>query len=323
MKLVGLPNLGSTCYINSVIQCLIYIKEFRIYINKISKSPEEGSQEIRILYMIINNTFKGDSNNIVIENFNLSYFNTLFMQQKPWFKECGQNDAHEYLICLLDILQNKTIDKNLIDNSSSKHKGRKNWIDYTKKFPSIITELFYGQTQNSIKCLRCENITNNFEISNCINLNVPKQKESVDLVNIFINFLKKELNTDQNNLYQCDSCHAKTETEHKLYMWKIPRILVICLKRYDFTKFPPEKINTKVDFPLVNLNIKETSSGEIKNYNLFATVNHFGLFHGGHYISNVLINKKWIHFDDNCVHLSEHNIISSSVYILFYRLQDN
>ena len=59
-------------------------------------------------------------------------------------------------------------------------------------------------------------------------------------------------------------------------------------------------------------------------YDLFATINHSGTLHQGHYISNVKVNRKWYHCND--VFISEAGdgngekevLESEGAYMLFY-----
>ena len=58
-------------------------------------------------------------------------------------------------------------------------------------------------------------------------------------------------------------------------------------------------------------------------YDLYATVNHFGTSHGGHYTAYALnrTDNKWYLFDDARVTAlpSDHPIITQNTYMLFYQ----
>ena len=57
--------------------------------------------------------------------------------------------------------------------------------------------------------------------------------------------------------YFCGKCKRKTKSLKKFYFSKMPKILVIHLKRFSFGKFKKGKINKSITFPETNLNLSK------------------------------------------------------------------
>jgi ubiquitin C-terminal hydrolase len=71
-------------------------------------------------------------------------------------------------------------------------------------------------------------------------------------------------------------------------IWKLPSILIVHLKRFEFSSYKKSKIKEYVDFPLKNLDLSLYVSKlqrEKPIYDLFAVCNHEGFLGGGHYYS--------------------------------------
>ena len=108
----------------------------------------------------------------------------------------------------------------------------------------------------------------------------------------------------------------------KLEIYKTPKILIIQIKRFNRIR----KLDTKVYFPISNLDINKYIISEDKNknikYDLFAVANHYGSLNFRHYtaIYKNAFDNKWYEFNDSMV--SEINdtsrIISENTYVLYY-----
>ena len=93
MKIVVFPNLGNTCYFNSVLQCFIYNQEFQNNLNELKELSIELSK------------IKFD---LILDNRYLA----LFYNIKPLthffpFKRFEQQDAHECILSFLDLIKEK------------------------------------------------------------------------------------------------------------------------------------------------------------------------------------------------------------------------
>lgn len=69
----------------------------------------------------------------------------------------------------------------------------------------------------------------------------------------------------------------------------LPETLIIHLKRFSYTKFSREKLDTLVEFPIRDLDFSEfvikpqnDSSRELYKYDLIAVSNHYGGLRDGH-----------------------------------------
>jgi ubiquitin C-terminal hydrolase len=163
----------------------------------------------------------------------------------------------------------------------------------------------YGKMKTNVTCSICKNVSSTFEDFSTINLDL----NGSNLINTFMDYLKKE-NIHE---YQCDNCKNKVEASKKSFLYTLPSHLIVVLKTY---------INkNETQFENCDLKIRETKSGNILNYTLYAIIYHYGNIDNGHYNCTVKINNKWYFIDDeHIVQLKEYeNICNKNSYILFYK----
>ena len=60
-------------------------------------------------------------------------------------------------------------------------------------------------------------------------------------------FLKEE---DLDDLFHCEKCKVRRQSKKKFVLWRLPKVLVIQLKRFEYTKWRREKINKSVALPV-------------------------------------------------------------------------
>jgi ubiquitin carboxyl-terminal hydrolase 4/11/15 len=80
----------------------------------------------------------------------------------------------------------------------------------------------------------------------------------------------------------------------KLDLWRLPEVLVIHLKRFSYTQFTRNKLETFVDFPTTDLDlssyIADKSKQPSSHYRLYAISNHYGNMGGGHYTASIYVS---------------------------------
>eukprot|EP00184_Porphyridium_aerugineum_P008474 CAMPEP_0184692250 /NCGR_PEP_ID=MMETSP0313-20130426/804_1 /TAXON_ID=2792 /ORGANISM="Porphyridium aerugineum, Strain SAG 1380-2" /LENGTH=1268 /DNA_ID=CAMNT_0027150069 /DNA_START=258 /DNA_END=4064 /DNA_ORIENTATION=- len=95
----------------------------------------------------------------------------------------------------------------------------------------------------------------------------------------------------EDNMWFCSQCKEHKRASKSLLLWRAPEILIVHLKRFSYTTWNRNKLDTLVDFPLEHLDISKYV-GSLGHdgcvpcppiYDLFAVSNHFGSLGGGHY----------------------------------------
>lgn len=152
------------------------------------------------------------------------------------------------------------------------------------------------------------------------------RQEAVSLFSCLDAFLKEEpLGPD--DMWYCPNCKEHRQASKKLDLWRLPEILVIHLKRFSYSRYFKNKLDTFVSFPIQNLDMgKYARNKDASNvpyiYELYAISNHYGGLGGGHYsaYAKLIDEDRWYHFDDSHVSpVSESDIKTSAAYVLFYR----
>ncbi|WIA28861.1 hypothetical protein OEZ86_011387 [Tetradesmus obliquus] len=137
-------------------------------------------------------------------------------------------------------------------------------------------------------------------------------------------FLQPEQLSEADEWY-CPKCKAHVQADKKLDLWSLPEVLVVHLKRFSYTRWNRDKLDTQVQFPLAGLDLSRYvlhAQEQPPLYDCFAVSNHYGGMGGGHYTAfgQMPNDKKWFCFDDSRVEeISPEGVQSRAAYVLFYR----
>ncbi|XP_062200274.1 ubiquitin carboxyl-terminal hydrolase 9-like [Phragmites australis] len=157
-------------------------------------------------------------------------------------------------------------------------------------------------------------------------LSKKTRQEAINFFSCLDAFLKEEpLGPD--DMWYCPGCKEHRQASKKLDLWRLPEILVVHLKRFSYSRYMKNKLDTFVNFPIHDLNmskyVKQTSTSDQRPmYELYAVINHYGGLGGGHYsaYAKLVEEDNWYHFDDSHVSsVNEDEIRTSAAYVLFYR----
>ena len=110
----GLINLGNTCYMNSIIQCLSNCDEFRTFIigDNLISNLINNETEYNLANQLINNSLSFHLRKIFINIWNSSFysfrpisFRKVFGKKIELFQNSNQHDSQEALLCILDTIR--------------------------------------------------------------------------------------------------------------------------------------------------------------------------------------------------------------------------
>ncbi|XP_057438932.1 ubiquitin carboxyl-terminal hydrolase 8-like [Lotus japonicus] len=151
-----------------------------------------------------------------------------------------------------------------------------------------------------------------------------RTQESISIYKCLEAFLKEEP-LGPEDMWYCPSCKKPQQATKKLDLWRLPEIVVIHLKRFSYSRYFKNKLDTFVDFPVNDLDfsayVAHMNYQSSNRYVLYAISCHYGGLGGGHYTAFVRYgHEKWYEFDDTRVApANEDEIKTSAAYVLFYR----
>jgi ubiquitin C-terminal hydrolase len=298
----GLANVGSTCYINTCIQCLGYCSKFREFVlsKRYTISKNSLMTELEEIYRAL----WIDRTSLIPRKFIKSLKDTITMLEIN-----EQNDIGEFMILYLDKLNESICYKlnsppelfgNISYNKKNVYESHQKkmddaWFSLVSKEYSGLIPIIYGQCITQIICGHCEKIHHNYEMISMLTLPISKSSETLgDCIKHY--FKEEYLNTKETNEWTCDKCSQKAKSLKTVLLWRNPEILILCLKRFtDDLKKNNKNLRIPDEFDLGKFSLDKTSS----RYRICSVGNHLGSYFGGHYNSLCKTEHEHEHEHDN------------------------
>ncbi|XP_058155751.1 ubiquitin carboxyl-terminal hydrolase 2-like isoform X4 [Dasypus novemcinctus] len=318
---VGLVNHGLTCYLNALLQCLFVTPEFR---DRVQDAPR-SSQQQQALEQIFGDL---EARRGPVETRALTACLGLGY---------GQQDVGEVFLLLLDKL------------------GRDD-----------LQEVFQSEVEKVIRCSRCgseDHIppggrTLLLPLASLVRLHgldgdgqapreLPREPAGRAQDTGALSGPHVQHFDEDDNLFFCERCDAKTPASKEQRFLRLPKILVLQVSEFTFKKgkFHKAQATTNVSHVLElqtaprapaaphssgSRGATVTPAPERKRYHLYAMCSHRGDYSGGHYTALVQPpgQEQWYHFNDQRVDRvgsfpQQFTHRSGLPYLLMYRCQDS
>ncbi|EEF29423.1 conserved hypothetical protein [Ricinus communis] len=301
----GLENLGNTCFLNSVLQCLTYTEPLAAYLQSGKHQTSchiAGFCALCAIQKHVSRALQSTGRSLVPKDL-VSNLRCISRN----FRNARQEDAHEYMVNLLESMHKCCLPSGVPSESPAAYEK------------SLVHKIFGGRLRSQVECQQCSYCSNKFDPFLDLSLEIVK----ADTLPVALrNFTAAELLDGGEKHYQCQKCKQKVRAKKRLTVHNAPNVLTIHLKRFH-AHDPGRKVDKKVLFDH-SLDMKPFVSGSYEGdlkYSLYGVLVHFGhSTHSGHYVCFIRTSSGiWHLLNDNEVRpVSEKVVLDQKAYMLFY-----
>ncbi|XP_033104128.1 ubiquitin carboxyl-terminal hydrolase 40-like [Anneissia japonica] len=266
--LCGIKNQGATCYLNALLQTLLYTPEFKEALFKLDSSQlgsleDQGKpgSKVRVIPIQLQNLF---SRLLLLDQASV---NT--SQLTDSFGWTGSEGFQQHDVQELSRILFSAIDASLIGTEGEQ----------------LVQRLYKGSIVNKVTCEECGRVSERME-------------DFFDLTAAVANYTSLEeyltscyLETERfegRNKYRCEACSKLVNATKGAKLRSLPPILSVSLLRFsfDYDKMQRYKETSKYTFPFeldLRMYCDKEETEDTAVYELYSVVIHRGSCYGGHY----------------------------------------
>ena len=352
---IGLQNIGRTCYMNAVLQCLTNIDKLSNCLLNLIQQNYINNQFQPLVFEYTKLLYEFQTTNLSY----LSPHNLKFIveQLNPLFQGSQASDSKDFIIFIIERLHQELKPPDLPQDfaqfnieqqeleAQNENLTFQKFINEFSMNSSIISDIFYGILRSVMKCEGCQTIKYSFQTFNILNFVLKKAKDDkkkilgeffpdnyvLNLIDAFDSENKEEKLVGENMIY-CNKCKGLKNGVIKQDILKSPEIMIIILNRGKNNQDFKEKFTFDEELNFTNYSFSNINNPN-KKYFLCGIITHLGESgSNGHFICYFRKSNKQKFMCYNDASASEatvkdamKEVISSNVnrnktpYILFYQ----
>ena len=329
-RLIGLENVGATCYMNATLQCFFNVPTLTEYlltpVNYMQITQNNNLYELTSAYChLLFSVCCDESNTKFCKPQN---FKDVISSKNPLFQGVNANDSKDLVNFMLEEMNQELckLSPKINNNNNQRNNLPINQLDkysildlfksdFSKNNNTIIAKNFFFITETKTKCLSCQKLKYSYQVLyllefplemvfnvccqnniNCLN------NEGKKCISLNYCFEQNRMPTDfvgENQLY-CNNCSKLTNSVCLSRLYSLPKTLIIILNRGRGKAF-----DCLVDFPpVLDLTNYVLCPQSITKYQLTGVISHLGdSGQSGHFIAfcKHRMDKKWYRYNDALV----------------------
>lgn len=278
---VGMQNLGNSCFLNSIVQCLNHAEPLTMYFLSESfareinpKNPLGSGGRVATAYAaLLQEVWSGEFSVLAPR-----LLRKTVGSFAPQFNNLSQHDSHEFCSFLMDGIHedlNRVLVKPYVEELEGfgmpdDKAAIESWKKHLLRHDSIIVDHFQGMHRSHVTCPICGRESIKFDVYSSISLHLgyEKGRSSIPLEECLEKFSEGE-QLDEHNAWYCPRCKKHVCALKMIALWTVPDILIVHLKRFTFNhcrtsgNVVRDKVEDKVVFPIERLDMRPYILGPI------------------------------------------------------------